>query len=141
MLLDAVRENNVLRVQKLLQSGEDACQVNGYDRTPLHKAAYYGSDPEIFRLLILYGGNVNALDKGNWSPLHLAARNGHAYAVKILVAAGSELNLQDAKHGWTPLHGAIVAGHARVGRILLELKARTDVKDRSGSYASDYLSL
>ena len=141
MLLDAVRENNILRVKELLQSGEDACQVNGYNRTSLHKAAYYGSDPEIFRLLILYGGNVNALDKGNWSPLHLAARNGHLYAVKILVSAGSELNFQDTKHGWTPLHSAIIAGHARVGRILLNLKARSDVKDRSGTCPGDYLSL
>ena len=48
MLLDAVRENNILRVKELLQSGEDACQVNGYNRTSLHKAAYYGSDPENF---------------------------------------------------------------------------------------------
>ena len=53
------------------------------------------------------------LIKGTGAPLHLAARNGHLYAVKILVSAGSELNFQDTKHGWTPLHSAIIAGHAR----------------------------
>jgi ankyrin repeat protein len=139
MLLSAVRENNFQKVFLLLKSGEDACQVNGYKRTALHKAAYYASDPEILRLLIFYGADINALDKGNWSPLHLAARNGHFYTVKILVAEGSNMNCQDLKHGWTPLHSAIIAGHTRVAKLLIGLQARIDVKDISGSCAGDYL--
>jgi ankyrin repeat protein len=49
--------------------------------------------------LIARGADVNARDKGNWTALHLAARNGHVEGMRVLLDAGAELAVQDSKHG------------------------------------------
>jgi ankyrin repeat protein len=33
--------------------------------------------------------SVNAADKGGWTPLHFAARNGHSATAEALMAAGA----------------------------------------------------
>ena len=70
-------------------------------RTPLHKAAYYSGAPEVISSLISRGADVNAVDKGNWTALHLAARNGHVEAMRLLLDAGTRTDVRDTKHGWT----------------------------------------
>ena len=109
-LMDAVRDDDRELVSKTLEAGEDVRQTNAYLRTPLHKAAYYSGHPEVIESLIRRGADVNARDKGNWTALHLATRNGHLEAVRLLLDAGSELTVQDSKHGWTALHLAVITG-------------------------------
>mmetsp|Transcript_4612 Transcript_4612/g.15841 ORF Transcript_4612/g.15841 Transcript_4612/m.15841 type:complete len:86 (-) Transcript_4612:1790-2047(-) len=54
-----------------------ACNINeknAYDRSVLHKAAYYSGSATLLENLITQGADVNARDKGAWTPLHLAAK-------------------------------------------------------------------
>ena len=51
------------------------------------------------------GGNVNAKDEDNNTPLHYAAENGHVVSVRILLDAGSKLNTKNDEED-TPVHTA-----------------------------------
>ncbi|KAK8740941.1 hypothetical protein OTU49_002784, partial [Cherax quadricarinatus] len=63
--------------------------------------------------------------------LHRAAHHGHDLIVRLLLAAGAEVNRQDVV-GNTPLHAAAQAGHNRVVKILLKHGALQEATSRSG---------
>ena len=92
---------------------------NAYDRSVLHKAAYYSGSATLLENLITQGADVNARDKGAWTPLHLAAKNGHVEALQILLENGANMHVKDIKHGWTPLHIAIVSKQYESAKFLI----------------------
>ena len=105
-------------------------EKNAYDRSILHKAAYYSGSATLLENLIMQGAEVNARDKGAWTPLHLAAKNGHVEALKILLENGANVNVKDIKHGWTPLHIAIVSKQYKAANILI--RAGSSINELSG---------
>ena len=62
--------------------------------TPLHLAAYFKSSVTVVSTLVRAGGNVNALDSYQDSPLHLASEMNPAI-VPVLIGAGCKVNLLD----------------------------------------------
>jgi ankyrin repeat protein len=68
----ATARQDVEEVRSLLQSGNyNPNTANEDGLTPIHQCSIDNSDP-ILRLLIEYGGNVNAKDRDLWTPLHAA---------------------------------------------------------------------
>jgi len=132
-LMDAVRDNDLDLIDKTLHAGEDVTQTNAYGRTVLHKAAYYSGEPRVIESLIKRGADVNARDRGHWTATHLAARNHHNDAMKLLLDAGAETHWRDLKHGWTALHLAVIAGNVVGARMLVKAGADVALVDRSGA--------
>jgi ankyrin repeat protein len=76
------------------------------------------------------------------NPLHVAAGEGHAAAVRALIAAGADVNAVDDHpkdefhrhytNGWTPLHFAAMAGKTATARILLDHGADANAADQRG---------
>lgn len=62
--------------------------------------------------------SVNERDENNCTPLHIAAREGRADMVKVLLAFNADPNAVD-KDGSTPRDLAMTRRHLAVGRILL----------------------
>src|SRR3954466_5146203 len=62
--------------------GHKPSSTEGY--TPLDWAALYDR-PAVAEYLIQRGAKVNQADYAGWTPLHLAARQGHLQVVKVLV--------------------------------------------------------
>ena len=65
--------------------------------------------------------------------LALAAQQGHADLVRLLLDAGEDPDRYNPKGSHahaTPLHHAALGGHAPVVRLLVERGARTDIKDK-----------
>ena len=69
--------------------------------------------------------NVNQMSIDYWTPLHLACSQGHLETVKILINAGSTINVVAGEHG-TPLHCAARAGKIQITSYLLLHKADTE---------------
>lgn len=71
------------------------------------------------------GANVNARNTVDETPLHWAARNGHANLARLLLDRGAQVDaLTNA--GRTPLHLAALKGYTDVARVLLDKGAVVD---------------
>jgi ankyrin repeat protein len=91
----------------------------------LRRAAFYGKE-DIAKWLLASGANVNAGDFRGWTPLQLAARNGHRKIVIKLIEAQANVNASAADVGGrTALEAAAGEGHAEIVADLL--KAGADV--------------
>ena len=119
----------------------DVKKKNAYHRSILHKAAYYSGSVCVIQDLLSRGADVNARDKGSWTPLHLASKNGHIDAIQCLLANGADLNIKDFKHGWTPLHVAIVSKQYKAASILIASGSCLDENDLRGYSAGRLFEL
>ena len=91
-------------VRMLLAKGADPRARARKDSTPLHFALL----PKITQALLEAGADVNALNTDNQSPLHLAAHHYSADIVKLLLAAGAEVNVPQHEKNLTPLGLALL---------------------------------
>jgi hypothetical protein len=81
----------------------------------LHHAASV-APPEIVKLLVAKGAELDVSNKKGITPLMVAAKNGRAEVVKLLVDAGAHVSLKD-KCGLTPLDWAKQAERSRAPQV------------------------
>lgn len=101
----AARTSNLDCVELLLRDGNADPNSEDFDhRTPLH-AAISKSDSafDIIEALISWGANVNAKDLYGFTALHLAALDGLAHCVELLIYHGSDVTTKSRK-GTTALN-------------------------------------
>uniref|UniRef100_A0A8C5GVK7 Ankyrin repeat domain 52 n=1 Tax=Gouania willdenowi TaxID=441366 RepID=A0A8C5GVK7_GOUWI len=72
-----------------------------------------------------------------WTPIHVAAANGHSDCLRMMIDYGEEGDLTNVvdKFSQTPLMLAVVGGHTDSVHFLLEKGALPDNKDKRGSTA------
>ena len=110
-------------IRALLSYGADPSldlKSRGMPGTPLH-GAVGARRPEIVRLLIEAGADVNRTTEDLNTPLHWAAREGHPREVELLLAAGADPNARDSENR-TPLD--LIRSHLDMIAILDEHAAR-----------------
>ena len=76
--------------------------------------------------------DVNAKCYNDRTPLHVASREGHVDAVRVLLDHGAHLNSQ-GHINWMPLHFASNGGHPKVVELLLEHEATLNAQSIYGS--------
>jgi len=109
-------------VESLLARGAEVNipSQNAMKVCPLHSAAAQ-SDPAVAlaltRRLLEVGADPNVRQAGGWTPLHEAARRGHAEMVGVLLGAGAQATAHNDE-GTSPLDVARAGGHAEVIRLL-----------------------
>jgi hypothetical protein len=98
-------------------------------------ALYVTVHPEIVRLLISHGANVNAVCTPNErTALHEAAWRQRVETAKVLIEARANLNMKD-RYGRTPLMEAAGAGKLEMVRLLVEAGADLDLRDHANQTA------
>ena len=93
-----------------VEAGAGSVDINACDSvnlTPLHHAAFYNDDVNVFQILLSKGADVKAIDRWQRTPLHLAAEyNSRPQVISVLVEAGADVDARDGDKR-TPLHLAV----------------------------------
>lgn len=104
MIFKAFVEKRYDEVERLILSGVDVNEKDGYDWTPIHWACL--SDNErLVELLLQHGAqaSVNTKDVDGWTPLHLACDRDNEKIVALLLKYGAKESVNEkANDGWTP---------------------------------------
>ncbi|KAI5841659.1 hypothetical protein BZA05DRAFT_360374, partial [Tricharina praecox] len=95
-------------------------------------AARFG-DPDIAGKLLDVGANIAAVDKGNWTSLHLAFKEGHEAVARLLIDRGADISTVGGYSGRTPLQLAALGGYEAVARVLLDRGADVSLADSAGN--------
>ncbi len=131
-LTERVRDEQDVAVVRRNATAEDQAIAKAYEKDAnlrLLHAAGRGDADEVEKGLSA-GANVNA-EKDGWTPLMLAARNGHAEIAKLLIEANADVYAKN-QNGFTPLMFAAEDGHAEIVKLLIKAKADVNAKNQNG---------
>jgi ankyrin repeat protein len=123
-----------------------ADQLLTMDATPLLRAAKAGDVP-VIKLLLAHGADPDLPQLWGVTPLMAAANFGSneidtrgrfktqaeaIESIKLLAAAGANVNAKDERQGGTALHAAALWGWDDVVKTLVSLHADINAKDKKG---------
>jgi ankyrin repeat protein len=102
-------------------------------------AATVGDTDRLGELLKGNGELVKERNEPGYTPLHVASREGHEAAIRVLIDSGSDVNAvgkpgEDGPiaDGRTPLHLAVLNGKSKAAKLLLEKGADPNPADKLG---------
>ena len=134
-LFDAVLDGDTRRVTSLLDQGADieALMIVDYGGGGHTDDSFFG----MFIATFSNGGGGGGIALFNFSPLHVAAANGDAEMVALLLDRGANSNTR-GEYGWTPLHFTVAFvgdpfNQRDVIRALLDAGGDPNVKSKFGT--------
>uniref|UniRef100_A0A7M4FHN1 Integrin linked kinase n=1 Tax=Crocodylus porosus TaxID=8502 RepID=A0A7M4FHN1_CROPO len=86
-------------------------------------------------MLIMRGARINVMNRGDDTPLHLAASHGHRACAR-LIQFKADINAVN-EHGNTPLHYACFWGHEQVAEDLVSSGALVSISNKYGEMPLD----
>ncbi|WP_250490014.1 ankyrin repeat domain-containing protein [Caballeronia sp. INML2] len=128
-LIKAVKFDDVSAVKKQLAQGADPNTVDNTGTPIIVIAAREKSDKVGQLLADNPKTDLEKLDPAGENAMMLAALNGDATFVNLLIAKDAEVN----KKGWTPLHYAATNGHDDIVKILVDHSAYIDAGSPNGT--------
>jgi ankyrin repeat protein len=127
-VVDAAMNRDAAAVQALLKQGADVNGAQGDGMTALHWAAAH-DDRDLATLLIRGGASPAAVTRiGRYTPLHIAAKEGHGALVRLLADAHADVRGLTTT-GAAPLHFAAASGSVEAITVLLDRGADVNVRE------------
>ena len=128
----AARFGHKMILERLLDAGANMYNVTDHGQTSLHLAVC-GGYPEIVRVLLERGMEVDAGDRGGHTALSGACQVGYSTkeAIELLLEYNADLEVRN-RHGMTPLASAARQGFTDAIKPLLEKGADSTATDELG---------
>ena len=98
---------------------------------PLYYAAMFGFRDLAEHLIGKHPGHINNRGLDNMTPMHVAARAGHADVLSLLLEHGADVDVRDM-FGIAPLYWASRSGKVEAGQILLDCGADINARGNHG---------
>lgn len=134
--VESESDNAVEIVDRLIRAGADLHTVGRNGWTALHLAAIHGDLQKAERLIRAGAApNARATVDAEETPLMLAASEGHAEVVQLLIAHGGDAALRDTLHNETSLQLAKRATEGPRPELLAYLAEKASRNDASHSDA------
>lgn len=121
----AAASGDSARVKALLAKGARVDARDGYQRTPLHVAAY-GRHHDAMRTLVAGGANPNALERDRYDIVTIAAVANDLPTLRLALELGCSAKNITSRYDGTALIAAAHLGHSEVVRILIKAGAPLD---------------
>jgi ankyrin repeat protein len=132
-LVEAAEAGDVARVAELLDSGAEPNEPRSFSALQTAAACAF---PEIVREMLKHRPAVNQRDNAGRTALQVIGqsavgdkREDAAEVVRLLAAAGAEIDVQDNFYGNSALHEALNAGMAKA---LISAGANINLKNKDG---------
>ena len=138
---EAFQNNNTMLAEKLLRSIPKEEVFEALDKrtneglSPIHVVCFEGNSDVlkcVFQIVedeSVFVELINAKDKTENVPLHLACKAGKIGIIVDLIANKSDIVAKNV-YGHTPLHVAARYGHTEIVEILIEQMFSVDVTDK-----------
>jgi ankyrin repeat protein len=133
-LVSAAERGNLPRVRALIAAKVDLNARGGYNGDTALIAAY--TRPDIVQLLLKAGADKDATNNLGYTPLIVAAENGSARVVKLLLDAGADIEATERNNGYNALTLAAEYGYVDVVKLLLDAGADKEATDLHTGYMS-----
>jgi ankyrin repeat protein len=124
-LFAAAARGDAQEIKRLTEKGEKPDVRDGYERTPLHVAAY-GRHHEAMRALVAAGAAPNALERDRYDIVTIAAVADDVPTLKVALALGCSAKNVTSRYDGTALIAAAHLGHTEVVRTLIAAGAPLD---------------
>jgi uncharacterized protein len=121
----AAAKGDTAEIEKLAKGGAAIDARDGYQRTPLHVAAYMRKE-DAARTLMKLGADPNALEAQKYDIVTIAAVADDVSMLKIALAGGGSAKNITSPYVGTALIAAAHLGHDEVVRTLVAAKAPLD---------------
>lgn len=129
VLREAVLRGDTEAAKSALARGADPNSVDHYGMALLHRAVM-SNNPDVVAALLAAGVDSRMLN----FELGVAARQGRADMVNVLLESGADIRFTNAK-GETALHGAAMSPNPQVVEALVRAGAEVNARSRDGSTA------
>jgi hypothetical protein len=116
-LSEALQKKDFDAARELILKRKGIHKVNEYNQTPLLLALEAGQ-PELARLLVEAGADVNIKSKMYMTPLRVATQSGDLETVKLLLAKGASPDAPEDE--FPPFFYAIFKGYDDIARVLID---------------------
>ena len=121
-LFAAALANEVAHIRALISRGDQPSVRDGYQRTPLHVAAYFARH-EAMRALVAGGADANALEHDRYDIVTIAAVANDVPTLKLALELGCKATNITSRYDGTALIAAAHLGHAEVVQTLIRAGA------------------
>lgn len=134
LLVWAACQGSALAVGALLARGANPAATARKGMSALHWAAFESGQrpdvaPEIARLLLAAGADLEKADHAGWLPLTSAAAQGCLALVELLLDAGAAIDAPGSRDGNAALHFAALHARPEIAGALIERGASALTKN------------
>ncbi len=129
-LHEAILAGDMVEINKLLKAGASMYDLEPSDlSTTLHYAvrANFKVAPEMIKLCLDAGININSTDIAGSTPLHTAINFNNYQVIPMLLSNGTLLTAKDAT-GKTPLHRAVLNNPVNIEGLQTLIQAGADLE-------------